>query len=84
MISLLDAELMPELKTSLYSYQKRSAAEMVRRESQPLLSLDPRYENVEGPAGRRYYFDENTGKLLGDKREYEDARGGILAEVGEN
>lgn len=84
MISLLDTELMPGLKTSLYSYQKRSAAEMVRRETQPLLRLDPRFENIEGPTGRRCYYNKNTGQLLGDKREYEDARGGILAEVGEN
>lgn len=82
--SLLDAQPMPRLKTSLYSYQKRSAAEMVRRETEPLLRLDPRIEIMEGPTGRRFYYDRHTGLLLRDKREYEEARGGILAEVGES
>lgn len=84
MVSLLDTQLMPGLKTKLYSYQKRSAAEMVRRETEPLLGPDPRFEMMEGPTGRRFYFDRNTGILLRDKQEYEEARGGILAEVGEN
>lgn len=81
MTSLLDVQPMPRLKTSLYSYQKRSAAEMVRRETEPLLRLDPRLEIMEGPTGRGFYYDRHSGLLLRDKREYEEARGGILAET---
>lgn len=82
--SLLDTQMMPGLKTSLYPYQKRSAAEMVKRETSPLLRADPRFEIMEGPTGQRFYYDGSAGVLLRDKREHEDVRGGILAEVGEN
>lgn len=75
---------MPGLKTRLYPYQKRSAAEMVRRETEPLLRLDPRFEDMEGPTGRQFYYNIQTAIVLREKQEYEDARGGILAEVGDD
>lgn len=81
MISLLSVEVMRGLKTALYSYQKRSAAEMVRRETSPSRTLDPRLDSMEGPTGMSYYYDKMSGILLCGRREYEEARGGILAEV---
>ncbi|MCJ1466606.1 hypothetical protein MMC07_005226 [Pseudocyphellaria aurata] len=81
MISLLNAQPMPGLKTNLYAYQKRSAAEMVRRETRPLLRLDPRFETIDGPTGRQFYYDEHTGFVLREKQEYEEVQGGILAET---
>lgn len=84
MTSLLSAQPLPGLNTNLYPYQKRSAAEMVRRETQPLLRLDPRFEIIDGPTGQQFYYDEQTGFVLRDKQEYEEVRGGILAEVREN
>lgn len=84
MSSLLDLKIMPGLKNALYPYQKRSAAEMIRRETAPLLKLDPRFQAMEGPTGRHFYYDSETGILLHDREEYEEVRGGILAEVGNN
>lgn len=69
------------LRTDLYPYQKRSAASMIRREVEPARVLDPRLEPFEGPQGAEFYYDQATGVLLRDRRTYEEARGGILAET---
>lgn len=69
------------LKTQLYPFQRRSAATMVMREVQPSRSLDPRVEPYIGPTGLRFYYDQASGVLLRDRRDYEDVCGGILAEV---
>lgn len=69
------------LKTVLYPYQRRSAALMIERETTPILTLDPRLERLKGPTGRNYYYDRVSGVILNDKREYEETRGGILAET---
>ena len=80
--SLLDdSTAVQGLKTKLYPYQKRSAATMIRREAEPARALDPRLETLEGPTGQAFYYDRETGVLLRDKREYDEARGGILAET---
>lgn len=79
---LLDSiENLEGLKTILYPYQRRSAAMMIQREACPARVLDPRLEKVIGPAGSSYYYDKETGVLLRSKREYEEPRGGILAET---
>lgn len=69
------------LRTRLYPYQRRSAAEMIRREVEPARTLDPRFEPFKNPTGRTFYYDERTGTLLREQRVYEESRGGILAEV---
>ena len=69
------------LRTSMYPYQRRSAAAMVRREAKPAMSLDPRFETFVGPVGNTLYYDMETTTLLRDQRTYEEARGGILAET---
>lgn len=79
--SILETPLsLTGLRTELYPYQKRSAAVMIQREVQPAHMLDPRLERIQGPMDNTYYFDKETGILLRDKRTYEEARGGILAE----
>lgn len=78
---LLQTSSIRGIKTQLHQYQKRSAAEMVRRESEPLRRLDPRFEAIQGPTGQCFYYNcENQG-IYRDPQEYEDARGGILAET---
>lgn len=69
------------LKTQLYPFQRRSSATMIVREVEPSRSLDPRVEIFEGPTGLRFYFDQASGVLLRDRRDYEEVCGGILAEV---
>ncbi|KAL9118070.1 MAG: hypothetical protein Q9187_005390 [Circinaria calcarea] len=69
------------LKTKLYPYQQRSAAIMVQRETQPARGLDPRLEERTGPTGKTFYYDTEAGQIRIDKREYDEARGGILAET---
>ncbi|KAI5295844.1 hypothetical protein KEM55_006023, partial [Ascosphaera atra] len=60
------------LKTSLYEYQRRSAAYIIQKESKEVFSLDPRLKEVVGPRGQTYYYDEIEGSLLGSKRQYPD------------
>ena len=82
MSSLLDStSKLDGLRTELYSYQKRSAATMIRREAEPAHVLDPRLEAFEGPVGAAFYYDKETGVLLRDRRTYEEARGGYLSET---
>ena len=69
------------LQTLLYSYQQRSAAMMIRRETYPKRSPDPRKPFFCGPTGQSFYYDKEEGILLLQPSLYEEPRGGILAET---
>ncbi|OJD17332.1 hypothetical protein AJ78_02570 [Emergomyces pasteurianus Ep9510] len=69
------------LKTPLYAYQRRSAAYMIQRESEPAQTLDPRLQALNGPSGEPYYYDKEEGNIFREKRLYSEACGGILAET---
>ncbi|OKL59771.1 hypothetical protein UA08_04758 [Talaromyces atroroseus] len=69
------------LKTPLHPYQCRSAATMIQREVQPKQMLDSRLQIHKTPYGQEYYYDKEEGILLSEKRLYEEACGGILAET---
>lgn len=69
------------LRTKLYPYQQRSAATMIKREAEPIRALDPRLEEIDCPAGGRFFYDRTTGLLFRHPRHYDEARGGILAET---
>lgn len=82
MIDLLDSEYqLPGLKTGLYPYQRRSAAQMLRRECEERLELDPRLEERIAPNGTIYYYDPWELSFLRRPRYYEPCKGGILAET---
>jgi hypothetical protein len=68
---------LPGLKTSLYPYQRRSAAAMIQREIQPAAALDPRLRSCRTPNGLEYYYDKEEGVVLQDKRLYSEACGGM-------
>ncbi|EGY22905.1 uncharacterized protein VDAG_04343 [Verticillium dahliae VdLs.17] len=68
------------LKTSLYPYQRRSAALMAMREAQPGKSLDPRLLRVKDQAGEDWYYDAAACVILREPRYYDGVQGGILAE----
>ena len=79
---LIQGELViPGLKTKLYPYQSRSAAMMIQREVKPGRMLDPRMEKMTSPIGTVFYYDREANTLLSERREYDEARGGILAET---
>lgn len=78
---LLQKSSIRGLKTQLHQYQKRSAAEMIRRESEPARRLDPRFEALQSPTGQRFYYNSENQGVYRDRQDYEDARGGILAET---
>ncbi|KAL9103583.1 MAG: hypothetical protein Q9163_001385 [Psora crenata] len=78
--SLFEPEALTGLKTTLHPYQKRTAATMIRREVQPRRSLDPRLSPTKGPLGHSFYYDCQTGQVYRNKKEYEDVKGGVLAE----
>lgn len=63
------------LKTPLYAYQRRSAAYMIQRESEPAQTLDPRLQTLHGPTGKLYYYDKE-GYIFREKRLYSEACGG--------
>ncbi|KAL9603131.1 MAG: hypothetical protein Q9219_001334 [cf. Caloplaca sp. 3 TL-2023] len=80
--SLLDyTRNIPGVRTDLYGYQRRSAATMVQREAQPARAPDPRFEEILGPTGGKFFYDRTTGMLFQHPSFYEEARGGILAET---
>lgn len=68
------------LKTALYPYQRRTVATMIQREVQPAKGLDPRLEPLRTPTNEEFYYDRQNGLLYKDKIEYDETRGGILAE----
>lgn len=69
------------LKTTLYPYQRRSAAMMVQREAQPARMLDPRLQVYQSPLGQEYFYDKEEGNVFREKKMYSEACGGILAET---
>lgn len=68
------------LKSDLYPYQRRSAAVMLQRESQPERVLDPRLVKVKDQYGNPWYYDRVNGYGLHEPRTYDGVNGGILAE----
>ncbi|EFQ26506.1 hypothetical protein CGRA01v4_05663 [Colletotrichum graminicola] len=79
--SLLNGDIPGLRETSvLYDYQRRSAAVMIQRESQPGRVLDPRLAKGADQTGGTFYYDLSAGVLLKEPRFYEGVRGGILAE----
>lgn len=79
MTDLLNSKV-PGLTTTLYPYQRRSAALMLQREAQPGQVLDPRLLQVADQHGQPWYYDNVVGTVLREPRHYDDVRGGILAE----
>lgn len=78
--SLLGPDPIPGLRTRLHSYQKRTAATMIKREADPALGLDPRLLQKIGPTWQKFYLDTQEGLLFRDKKAYEEVRGGLLSE----
>ncbi|KAK3336275.1 P-loop containing nucleoside triphosphate hydrolase protein [Cercophora scortea] len=79
MFSLLESRI-PGLKTTLYPYQRRSAALMLQREAQTRQVIDPRLVKVQDQRGASYYYDAVAGTCLREPRYYDLPCGGILAE----
>ncbi|KAJ4290106.1 hypothetical protein N0V88_006612 [Collariella sp. IMI 366227] len=78
-LSLLDSKV-NGLDTTLYVYQRRSAALMLQKESQKQQVLDPRLVKVADQLGAPWYYDAVTGTCLQEPRYYDAPCGGILAE----
>ncbi|KAG9597155.1 hypothetical protein KCU86_g5823, partial [Aureobasidium melanogenum] len=82
MLDLLDSQYqLPGLKTVLYPYQRRSAAQMLQRECEDKLELDPRLEKRIALDGTTYYYEPWDVSFLRSPRFYESCKGGILAET---
>ncbi|RFU32482.1 hypothetical protein B7463_g3855, partial [Scytalidium lignicola] len=69
------------LNTKLHSYQQRSAAMMLQRETQPAQMIDPRLRTLRDQNGLVWYCDPDNGTCLREPRTYEAPRGGICAET---
>lgn len=68
------------MKNPLYGYQKKTVAMMLQRELAPNNVPDSRLGTMKAPSGQVYYLDFETLELFLEPRNYEDVRGGILAE----
>ncbi|KAK7752840.1 hypothetical protein SLS62_005182 [Diatrype stigma] len=68
------------LTTTLYPYQRNSAALMLQREMEPRRVIDPRLKSSLDQTGKPWYFDTVTGLVLREPNYYDAPRGGILAE----
>ncbi|TVY62252.1 putative ATP-dependent helicase [Lachnellula suecica] len=77
---ILESEI-EGLKTTMYCFQRRSAAMMLQRELEPGQTVDPRLECLEDQRGLKWYKDSEAGSCLIEPRNYEAPRGGILAET---
>ncbi|KAH0282512.1 hypothetical protein KCU71_g16646, partial [Aureobasidium melanogenum] len=82
MLDLLDHQYqMPGLKTKLYPYQRNSAAQMLQRECEDRLELDPRLEKRTALDGTTFYYEPWDVSFFRSPRFYESCKGGILAET---
>ncbi|RDA84794.1 hypothetical protein CP532_6535 [Ophiocordyceps camponoti-leonardi (nom. inval.)] len=70
----------PGLNTELYPYQRRSAALMLQKETQPGRSCDPRLISAKDQDGKPFYLDTVAGTVRREPRYYDGVLGGILAE----
>ncbi|ROT37333.1 hypothetical protein SODALDRAFT_324956 [Sodiomyces alkalinus F11] len=77
--NLLQSEV-AGLNTTLYPYQRRSAAVMLMREVQSAQDIDPRLVRVKDQADHDWFYDAPAGVVLKEPRYYDRVRGGILAE----
>lgn len=68
------------LRSTLYDYQRRSAALMLQKEAEPGVNVDPRLISVDDRHGGVWYLDPVAGSVLSEPRYYDGVRGGILAE----
>lgn len=79
--SVLSSDIIGLRETSvLYDYQRRSAAVMLQRESQPGRFLDPRLVKGTDQNSADFFYDTSSGVFLKEPRLYDGVRGGILAE----
>lgn len=69
------------LRTTLYPYQRRSAGQMLQRECEDKLELDPRLEERIALDGSVYYYAPWDVAFFRSPRFFESCRGGILAET---
>jgi SNF2-related domain len=79
MFSLLQSNV-PGLVTTLYPYQRRSAAMMVQRENARGQVMDPRLVCAVDQRGIKWYYDRASAVVLRQPRYYDGVTGGILAE----
>ncbi|KAK7932393.1 hypothetical protein PG985_003105 [Apiospora marii] len=68
------------VKTTLIPIQRKSAAEMLRRELAPGRVLDPRLLQRTDQTGNVWYSDFVKGEVLREPRYYDAVRGGLLCE----
>ena len=79
MYDILDSNI-KGLTTTLYTYQRRSAAMMLQREAQTYQLLDPTLREMTDQNGKVFYCDPEAGTSLREPRYYDSDKGGILAE----
>jgi hypothetical protein len=82
MSQLLDCHSqLPGLETILYPYQRRSAAQMLQRECEERLELDPRLEQRVAVDGTTYFYAPWEVAFTREPPFFESCKGGILAET---
>ncbi|KAI5294918.1 hypothetical protein KEM52_002868 [Ascosphaera acerosa] len=75
-----DGDWAGSLRTKLHPYQRRSAASMLQKECDETPTLDPRYEEIQGPEDSNYYYNRVTVHVAAEKPLCRPVKGGILAE----
>ena len=80
MYRILDSDI-EGLTTKMHVYQRRSAALMLQRETQPSQIIDPRLRSIVDQKGATWYIDLDASTCLREPRTYEAAKGGICAET---
>lgn len=68
------------MRSELYSYQRRSVAAMIQKETVPIDIPDPLFIPIVGINGREFYMQPATMEMLQDRPMVHQNRGGILCE----
>lgn len=77
---MLAGEEIEGLRSSLYTYQRRSVAAMIQKETRPADIPDPLFIPIVGINGREFYMQPSTMEILQERPMVQQNRGGVLCE----
>lgn len=77
---LLEGEEVDGLRSSLYTYQRRTVVAMIQKETCPSDIPDPLFISIVGIDGREFYLQPSTMEILQERPIVQQNRGGVLCE----
>lgn len=78
--SMLEDDAIEGMRSDLYTYQRRSVAAMIQKETCPVDIPDPLFIPIIGIDGREFYMQPATMEILQERPMVQQNRGGVLCE----